>query len=552
MKKLILLMLFFSISHPNIILGENLTPPFGLTHDEALKLGERIYREGILSSGESVVAIVQNDIFVEGPMLTCAHCHLKSGLGGYEGKIYTLSINAERLFKPRLQGPERKLMPIEKLPRWFKYGQARPAYNDESLAKAIMYGEDPTGKILSPTMPRYIFNDRDMAILIYYLKHLNYKYSPGVDDYYISFATVVTDEVSDDLKESMLQALYGIVKANNAQTRHQEKRAKKGPWTEENMNFFYRRYKLYVWELRGSPDTWYEQLKKYYKENPVFALLGGISTKSWAPIHRFCEDFKIPNIFPITDLPVISENDWYTLYFSKGYYQEGELVAKFLNSLSLTGENVLIIYDNSDESKMLLRGFESKWERFGGRCTSIQISEIKYKEIIEKIESDSYRIVLLWTKKNDFFKVINVVKLLKNIMFFSSAILIGEDFKNIPGDLKDRVYFTYPYTIDNTENERLIEKWMHFMKIDGKRKDVVAKVYTIGNILTDTFMMMKGNFYRDYFLDVIDMQRDRVKPFTNYERLSFGQGQRYASKGGYIVKIGNYGNLIKQNDWIIF
>lgn len=548
-----ILYIFFLITSINtIVFGENLKIPLGLTHDETIKLGERIYREGILSSGESAVAIVQNDITVEGPMLTCAHCHLKSGLGGYEGKVYTPSINAERLFKPRLLGPERKLMPVEKLPKWFKYGMARPAYNDESLMKAIKYGEDSMGRILSPTMPRYILDDKDMSILIYYLRHLNANQSPGVDDYYIKFATVITEEVPDDLKESMLQSLFTIVKANNAQTRHQEKRAKKGPWTEENMNFFYRKYELYVWELKGSPDTWYNQLKKYYKEFPVFALIGGISTKSWEPIHRFCEDFKIPNIFPITHLPVISENDWYTLYFSKGFYQEGELVAKYLKNLSLDAENILIIYENKDASKMLLRGFVDKWEKFGGKYRLIEIDKLKYKELIDLIGSDIYRAVLLWVTEEDFFNLIKGVKLLNNVMLFASSTLIGENFKKLPNHLKNNVYFTYPYSIDNVENDKLIEKWLHFMKVNAKRKDIVAKVYTIGNVLTDTLMMLKGNFYRDYFLDVIDMQKDRIKPFTNYDRLSFGQGQRYASKGGYVVKVAPDGSLINQNEWIIF
>lgn len=552
MNKFITFFLIIILSSITLSYGKVLEPPFGLSHKEAIRLGEKLYRDGILSSGEPAIAIVQDDITVEGPMLTCAHCHLRSGLGGYEGKVYTLSTNAEKLFKPRLKGPERKIKPMDQIPKWFKYGEVRPAYNDETLARAIKYGEDPTGRALSPTMPRYILDDKDMAILIYYLKHLNPKHSPGVDDYNITFATIVTDEVPKDLKESMLQSLKSIVRANNAQTRHQEKRAKKGPWTEENMNFYYRRYKLLVWELKGTPDKWYKQLQNYYKKNPVFAILGGISTKSWEPIHRFCEDYQIPNIFPITDLPVVSENDWFTLYFSKGYYQEGELVAKFLNSLSMTDENVLIIYDEIDESKMLLKGFLDRWKRLDGRYKLIRIQELKNQALSNIIKNEDFRAILLWIKNTDFYNILDEITLLDNLLFFGSSTLIGENFKNLPVHLRKNFYFTYPFSVDITGNERLIEKWMNFMNIKAKNKEVVAKVYTIGNILTDTLMMVKGNFYRDYFLDVIDMQRDRIPPFTNYDRLSFGQGQRYASKGGYIIKISEDNRLLKQNDWILY
>ncbi|MCX7770994.1 MAG: hypothetical protein N2202_07935 [Proteobacteria bacterium] len=543
---IIFLLLFVSLTE-----SKTLTPPFGLSHNEAIRLGERLYREGILSSGEPATAIVQNDITVDGPMLTCAHCHLRSGFGGYEGKVYTLSTNAEKLFKPRLKGPERRLKPMEEIPIWFKYGEARPAYNDETLARAIKYGEDPTGRELSPTMPRYILNDKDMAILIYYLKHLNPKHSPGVDYYYITFATIVTEEVSKEMRNSFIQSLEGIVKANNAQTRHQEKRAKKGPWTEENMNFYYRRYKLIVWELKGSPSTWYKQLESYYKKNPVFAVLSGISTRSWEPIHRFCEKYQIPNIFPITDLPVISENDWYTLYFSKGFYQEGDITAKYLNSLSMTEEKVLIIYDDTEESKMLLNGFLNKWKKYEGKFGIFNKKEIDGNRLKSLIEKEGYKIVLIWLKNQDFQSFINAISSFDDISIFASSTLLGVNFTNIPLNLRRKIYFTYPYSIDDSGNSRLIDQWTKFMKINATKKDIVAKVYTIGNILTDTFMMVKGNFYRDYFLDIIDMQRDRVPPFTNFDRLSFGQGQRYASKGGYIIKISEDGKLIKQNEWII-
>lgn len=547
-KKLSLIFTLFFCLIPFQSFGDKIATPKGLSKNEALLLGEKIYREGILPSGKPVEAIVQDDIVVEGTMFTCSSCHLRSGFGGYEGKVYTLSTNAEILFKPRLKGPERRLLPIEKLPKWFKYGEARPAYTDKSLAEAIRYGVDPTGRELSPTMPRYILEDRDMEILIYYLKNLNPKKSNGVDEYYISFATIVTEEVPKEHKKAMIDALQSIVKANNTQTRHQEKRAKKGPWTEENMNFYYRKFNLFVWTLKGQPDTWYNQLKKYYKKQPVFAILGGISTKSWEPIHKFCEDFKIPNVLPITDLPVISDKDWYTLYFSKGYYQEGELIAKYLNNLENGEENILIIYDNSDESKMLTKGFVERWKKYNRRADEIKVNDLSKIGVKNK----NYSKILIFLPYEEFINTLKFFVNNQKISFFGSTTLLGEKFLQIPEDFKESVFLTYPYSIDRKDNNKLIESWMKFMKFQSTNKDIVAKIYTLGNILTDTLMMVKGNFYRDYFLDVIDMQRDRVPPFTNYERLSFGQGQRYASKGGYIVKIGKNGELIRQNEWIIF
>lgn len=59
-------------------------------------------------------------------------------------------------------------------------------------------------------------------------------------------------------------------------------------------------------------------------------------------------------------------------------------------------------------------------------------------------------------------------------------------------------------------------------------------------------MHMRRNFYRDNFLDVISMLPGLVYP--GYERLSFGPGHRYASKGCYIVQFskGSKPELIKK------
>ena len=69
--------------------------------------------------------------------------------------------------------------------------------------------------------------------------------------------------------------------------------------------------------------------------------------------------------------------------------------------------------------------------------------------------------------------------------------------------------------------------------------------------MAQTFMHLKRNYYRDNLLDVISMFPDQLYP--DYERLSFGPGQVYASKGCYIVQLTQGANphLVKKSDWVI-
>jgi hypothetical protein len=65
---------------------------------------------------------------------------------------------------------------------------------------------------------------------------------------------------------------------------------------------------------------------------------------------------------------------------------------------------------------------------------------------------------------------------------------------------------------------------------------------------------MRSEFYRDYFVEGFDMMTDQDYAIAVYPRLTFGPGQRYASKGCYIVKLGKGPDpiLLPVNDWVTY
>ena len=276
-------------------------------------------------------AFVKGDVPVPGTAFTCVSCHQRSGLGSTEGGVDTPATNGPELLKPFQMRYTRYGM---NKPRYFRVPIERPAYTDKTLSEAIRGGVDSRGRKLDDIMPRYMLEDEDMAIMIFYLKSLSAHFSPGISDTTFKFATVMTDDVSQEDRDAELAPLVNFINIRNNNAAFLKKLSDSGKLhTAGNlMPPPTQAISLSLWLLKGPPETWRSQLEEYYRKDPVFALIGGITKGEWKPIHQFSEDNHIPCLFPNTDFPVISRTDWYTLYLSKGYYQEGEAAAHYLNN----------------------------------------------------------------------------------------------------------------------------------------------------------------------------------------------------------------------------
>ncbi len=532
----------------------------GLSREEALKLGEQMYREGKLPSGEPMEALVQGDIPVDSTIFSCVSCHLRSGLGSVEGRVVTYPIDGITLYKPMTKAWNMRWVGDSRFARSVT-GDLRPAYDDETLAAAIRGGVSSNGKMLNSVMPRYLLTDREMKILIFYLRNLSVNPSPGVTDTTIVLATIITDDVSQADREAMMGPLKVMV--NASKTGRLSKMAKRAlAFDPDNlMNKGYMTFSLASWELKGPREDWSRQLAAYYTNEPVFALVGGGSNGDWSPIHKFCEENRIPCILPLTDLPAISTTDWYTLYFSKGFYQEGEAAAKYLNGTADISHDTPIIqvYRNNEQGLAMAKGFEEAWVHFNQKMperrmlTSEETVTAEFWKQLTALHKQA--VLLLWLEPKDLSSIAALADNPDKLkMVFLSASFLGKEIYDLQEKVRRFVYITYPYRLRDDFNKYQpslpgLQKSTQF-PVDYSM--IQAKTNFDVMIVTKSIFMLKGYFDRDRFLEVIDMMRDDLMvPF--YTRLSFGPGQRYISKGCYIVQLtdGPTPKLIGVSDWVI-
>jgi len=531
-----------------------------LSAEEIHRLGERMYREGILPSGAPMQAFVSGDVPVSGTSFTCVSCHLRSGLGSIEGQVSTPPTNGRALYAAR----EPYIKGYEHVPSFHNYAvyfPARPAYTDETLAELIIGGDDPTGRSVTRVMPIYDLDDPDMEILIAYLKTLSDQPSPGVSEAEIKFATVIVEGTDPVAVKSMLAPLeFGVARKNSLATasKANDRVARMG-YNMLGPDLLQKRFSLAQWVLKGPSATWRAQLDAYYQAEPVFAVLGGISDGDWEPVHRFCEENRIPNILPVVDYPVISDHDWYTLYFSHGVRQEGETAARYLHGMYdlFTDRAIVQVSRDSRKGHALADGFRATWADTGHPPAidiilkeGEQFTQQRLQQIIAEFKPAA---LIVW---DDAAALEAFDGLPGNAdrpgVVLASGTYVGKSLWAIPEPLRDLLYFTYPYRLpqDDVRFDISARKVLAGKPVDAYDPKIIRQSYITNELMGKALMEMRGEYYRDFFFDVIGMMADEYYPL--YERVGFGPGQRYASKGCFVVQLGKgeTPQLERRSEWV--
>ena len=516
------------------------------TPDPLIASGKRIYLEGRLIDGTPLRATVIGDVSLRGDKMACVSCHRRSGLGTVEGKILTPAITGDLLFQPKKTARYR-----------------RSEYTDESLSRAIRDGVDAAGRSLEPLMPHYVFDDENMRALIAYLKTLSTKAAPGVTDETIHFATVVTEEVKPEDRRAMLDVLERYIRDKNGGTRQETTRARaRTSNVKKNHYLSYRKWTLSTWELTGPPETWRAQLEKHYRQQPVFALLSGTSTHNWQPVHRFCEDLGIPCLLPITDLPVITSSDFYTLYFSRGLVLEAETIAKFLSGGIQTGQDkrIVQVFHNDESGLLMSRAFRSAWEKQGGAVEDQVFARDQkftggfWKRFVSRIKPS---VLLLWLPPGDLAGLDDLNEKLSGtpeVIYLSGSMMGDAPLALHSETIRGKIYLAYPYSLPRAGKPQFLreESWLRIKKIDAGRKTIKAKTVFACALAGEALMHIENIFSREYFLERIEHMLDSSALTSIYPQVSLGPDQRYAAKGSYIVKpVDPPGTLMPTGGWII-
>jgi hypothetical protein len=519
---------------------------FGQTSTSSIEMiekGRLIYEAGQLGSGEALRANRGEDgIAATGRAAACINCHQKSGFGLFEAANLVPSVTGPSLFanpEPRPQLP-RRAKGIEHQEFAFL---TRPPYDALSLAKALREGLSPSGYRFQYLMPRYALNDADMAALIAYLRQLSAQPSPGIDPTTAHFATVVAPNEDAGRSKAFIEVLQACFR---------ERRPREAGGHA---------WQLHVWELANPPDSWGAQLEEKYNAQPVFALISGLGSDVWEPVHRFAQSLKIPSLFPNLDIAPAAEEDAYSFYFARGLILEAEVLGRYvIETATASGLNRVVQLDlEAGAGSKAAAALKNVLKPQAIAVVERPLKGATPEEIVANLSDlTATDMLVVWLERSQLAALARVPPPTAGRIMFSGW-QSGLENAPLSAEWKSRAMMVYPVDAPQRRAARFefnLRPWLKQHAIEHADEILLGNTLAACHLLSESMARLKGHYFRDYLVEMIQNYptgMGNAPASQAFPRFGLGPGQRYSSKGAYIVRFKDprTNELELVQDWLV-
>lgn len=512
-----------------------------------LKVGEQLYRQGVLATGGLLLAERQGMEPMQGQAAACVNCHLRSGLGTVEGRILVPPITPKYLFRRvsvSNSGMTRPASPAA--------ASMRRRYTDATFARALREGVDPDGRKLDYLMPHYSFDEASMSALLSYLRTLGRAPVPGVGSETLDFATIITPDADPIERRGMLEVLEHCFSSNDTPLPNEASRQS----VPEMRNPGTRSWRLHVWQLSGPAEDWEQQLRQHFAAEPVFAVISGLGRSDWAPVHRFCQAQSLPCLLPNVDLPVVAEGDFYPVYYSKGVLLEAQIIASRLQpSAEQTLRRVIQVFRAGD----IGAAGAAALQQVGAAGTlewreQVLAPNAPASELARVLnEAQPHDAIVLWLRPQDLKDLPETPP--SGAAVFVSGVMGELEQAPLPPAWRSIARMSYPFELPTRRalGRGFAQGWFAFYGIPVIAERVQSDTYLTCEILAEAAGHMTNNWVPDRLVELIEIELGHRLVNGDYPRLGLAPGQRFASKGGYLTRFeGASGTrLVADSDWIV-
>jgi mono/diheme cytochrome c family protein len=497
--------------------------------------GRRLYHDGLRADGTPIEGRRPGGPLLAGRDLACVQCHRPSGMGTVEGVTRVPPVAGETLFAPGRPPAGHRPRRAPGMAFEDHAFRTRPAYAMASLARALRDGVGAGGAAFDPTMPRYRLADREIAALAAYLRQLGAVPPPGLEAGVVHLATVVAPDVPERQQQAMLDVLTRCI-ASHSPAEGSGRRA----------------WKLHEWRLAGPASGWRRQLAEHQRRTPAFALVGGIG-REWAPVHAFCEAEGMPCLFPNTDAPGPAPAA--SIYLWPGVALEGRLAARHLLDRPAPPRRLVQVFAADDIGRHAAAAAHAAMRAERPHTRRVDVAPGAPLPTLGRDDA-----LLLWLTPAQLRAfAARPPRLPAGLPVLVSATLGELERAPDAGAIRpisgDALRVIHPFDASEARLGRMVFNlggWMSGAGLNLTRETerTQGNTWSACLVAARALYTLPEPASRAALLErVEDAYAGAVS--TAFPRFTLGPGQRYGSKGGYLMRVGADGSLVPDGDWTV-
>lgn len=480
---------------------------------EKERLGKQIYFKTVSPSGKEIKAFIGiASTEAPGSMMPCVNCHGRNGMGRPGSGIYPSNITFKELSKP---------YQVRQMD-----GRQRPAYNDETLSRAIVKGVDPGGNRLNPAMPTYTMAEEDLQSLVAYLKRLGSELDPGISAARIRIGTFLPEagrlSEAGRAMRAMFEACFNEINLQGG--------------------LYHRKIELEAVSFPDRDKASLLAVKKLIHEKEVFGVVGGIFAGADKEIVDLLEVEEVPLIGPYTHFPQHPSLNRFIFYLFSGVKEE---ILAFFHVLKKQGQNldlkVTLVHSAEAIPEEIRESLLEQIKQDGWRS----LSQISYPSgrfdpisMVKELRDKKIEALLFWGPWEDARSLIlsaDRAGWAPSILLSGSK--IGRDLFGLPDRFQKRIYLAYPTLPSDRTDTGLKELKGLFKKYGLLEGHLPIQIYAwaASKILVEGIKQSGRVISREKLVEKLEGLNGLETGLT--PKITYGPNRRIGALGAYVVAV---------------
>ena len=481
--------------------------------DQELR-GRQIYQQGESRSGAPITALVSRGATpITASLLPCSGCHGEDGKGRPEGGVKPSDITWNSLTAS--YGHEHD------------YARSHAAFDEMSLARAVILGRDPGDNELDTAMPRYSMAESDMQDLVAYIKRIDADLDPGLSDDVVRLGTLLPLEGQlQSVGASMKSVLDGYFADINA-----------------NGGIHGRRIELVAGEYAADAMQGGWNARDFLQQEPVFALVSSYLTGIEIEVSALAEEEEVPLVGPFTMSPEDGDGIYrYSFYLLGGLEQQASVLTRHAtNELLADDARIAIIHPNGAVYEAAAKAAEAQGKARRADAIlkfSYQAPYFDAVDTAKMLQQKNISTVLFFGAANDLRRLADEAR--RNEWtpdLLLPGVFASKGMFDIPAAYQGRVFLGYSsMPNDHTEKGvREFEKLHGDHDIDYRHSTAQISAFVAAKVLVEGLKRAGRDLSRDRLVTELeglsDFQSGLMPP------ISYNATRRIGALGGYVVAL---------------